>query len=68
MSLKVLILGINGFIGSSLLEHCLGKTDWQLIGLDLSENKISEFLKHPRLTFKKGDLNYEIVWIEQQIQ
>jgi len=32
MSLKVLILGINGFIGSSLLEHCLVKTDWQLIG------------------------------------
>ncbi len=68
MSLKILILGINGFIGSSLLEQCLAKTDWQLIGLDLSENKISEFLKNPRLTFKKGDLNQEIVWIEQQIQ
>ena len=68
MSLKVLILGINGFIGSSLLEHCLAKTDWQLIGLDLSENNISEFLKHARLTFKKGDMNQEMVWIEQQIQ
>lgn len=68
MSLKVLILGINGFIGSSLLEHCLAKTDWQLIGLDLSENKISELLKHARLTFKKGDMNQEMVWIEQQIQ
>ncbi len=68
MSLKVLILGINGFIGSSLVEHCLAKTDWQLVGLDLTENKISEFLKHPRLRFKKGDVNQEIVWIEQQIQ
>lgn len=68
MSLKVLILGINGFIGSSLVEHCLSKTDWQLIGLDLTENKISDFLKHPRLSFKKGDMNQEIVWIEQQIQ
>lgn len=68
MSLKILILGINGFIGSSLVEHCLAKTDWQLIGLDLTENKISEFLKHPRLSFKKGDMNQEIVWIEQQIQ
>ena len=68
MSLKVFILGINGFIGSSLVEHCLAKTDWQLIGLDLAENKISEFLKHPRLSFKKGDMNQEIVWIEQQIQ
>lgn len=68
MSLKVLILGINGFIGSSLVEHCLAKTDWQLIGLDLSENKISEFLNDPRLSFKKGDMNHEITWIEQQIQ
>jgi nucleoside-diphosphate-sugar epimerase len=68
MSSKVLILGINGFIGSSLLEYCLSKTDWQLIGLDLNENNISTFLKHPRLTFKKGDINQEIVWIEQQIQ
>ena len=68
MRLKVLILGINGFIGSSLLEHCLAKTDWQLVGLDLSENKISGLLKDPHLTFKKGDLNQEIAWIEQQIQ
>lgn len=68
MSLKVLILGINGFIGSSLVEHCLAKTDWQLIGLDVSENKISEFLNDPRLSFKKGDMNHEIIWIEQQIQ
>jgi nucleoside-diphosphate-sugar epimerase len=68
MRLKVLILGINGFIGSSLLEHCLAKTDWQLVGLDLSENKISDLLKDPRLTFKKGDMNQEIGWIEKQIQ
>ena len=68
MSLKILILGINGFIGSSLLEHCIEKTDWHLIGLDLTDNKIREFLKHPRLTFKKGDMNHEVAWIEQQIQ
>lgn len=68
MGLKVLILGINGFIGSSLLEHCFKKTDWHLIGLDLTDNKISEFLQHPQLTFKKGDINHEIAWIEQQIQ
>jgi nucleoside-diphosphate-sugar epimerase len=68
MSLKVLILGINGFIGSSLLEHCLKKTDWHLVGLDLTDNKISEFLEHPCLFFKKGNINNETAWIEQQIQ
>ncbi len=67
MSLKILILGVNGFIGSSLLEHCLAKTDWDLIGLDLTENKISEFLHHKRFQFKQGDINQELKWIEQQI-
>lgn len=67
MSLKVLILGINGFIGSSLLEHCIEKTDWHLIGLDLTDNKINKLLKHSRLIFKKGDINNDLAWIEQQI-
>ncbi|MFM2322815.1 MAG: dTDP-glucose 4-6-dehydratase, partial [Pseudomonadota bacterium] len=67
MSLKILILGVNGFIGSSLLEHCLAKTDWDLLGLDLTENKISEFLHHARFQFKQGDINQELSWIEQQI-
>jgi nucleoside-diphosphate-sugar epimerase len=68
MSLKILILGINGFIGSSLLEQCLAKTNWDVVGLDLTENKISEFLKHPRLSFKQGDMNQEIDWVEQQVK
>lgn len=67
MSLKILILGVNGFIGSSLLEHCLAKTDWDLLGLDLTENKISEFLHHAHFQFKQGDINQELSWIEQQI-
>jgi nucleoside-diphosphate-sugar epimerase len=69
MSLKVLILGINGFIGSSLLEQALAtKNDWRFIGLDLSDNKITDFLTNPRLQFKQGDMNQEAQWIEQQIQ
>lgn len=67
MGLKVFILGINGFIGSHLLEHCLTKTEWDLIGLDLADNNISEFLQHPRLIFRKGDMNWEHAWISQQI-
>jgi nucleoside-diphosphate-sugar epimerase len=69
MSLKVFILGINGFIGSSLLEQALAtKNDWYFIGLDLADNKITEFLDSPRLQFKRGDINQEAAWIEQQIQ
>ncbi|MES2999027.1 MAG: bifunctional UDP-4-keto-pentose/UDP-xylose synthase [Pseudomonadota bacterium] len=68
MSLKVLILGINGFIGSSLLEQALVTTGWNFIGLDLADNKIRDFLDNSRLQFKQGDINQETPWIEQQIQ
>lgn len=67
MSLKVLVLGINGFIGSNLLAHCLAKTDWQLVGLDIIDNKIGALLHDSRVTFKQGDMNQELAWIEQQI-
>lgn len=68
MSLKVLILGINGFIGSSLLERALVAKDWNFVGLDLADNKITDFLANPRVQFKQGDMNQEKQWIEQQIQ
>src|SRR5690242_5267281 len=40
MGLKVLILGVNGFIGSSLTEHILRDTDWEVYGMDMGTNKL----------------------------
>lgn len=68
MSLQVFILGINGFIGSSLVAHILEKTDWCMTGLDRDNHKLTEFLAHPRLHFYQGDMTLEYGWIEQQIQ
>jgi nucleoside-diphosphate-sugar epimerase len=69
MSLKVFILGINGFIGSSLLEQALAfQKPWTIVGLDKSDNKIKNLLGDARLQFKQGDMNQEMQWIEQQLQ
>lgn len=69
MSLKVLILGINGFIGSSLLEQALAiSPDWHFIGFDLNDNRIKPVLSNARLQFKQGDINKEMRWVEQQIR
>ena len=35
MTQKVLILGVNGFIGSGLVDHILSRTDWHIYGMDL---------------------------------
>ena len=36
MSLKVLIFGVNGFIGNSLTEYILKHRDWEVYGMDMA--------------------------------
>ena len=58
---KILILGANGFIGSSLVWKILTDTDWEVVGADLSDNKITESLKNPRFKFSKKELTLSSV-------
>lgn len=66
--MKVLILGANGFIGSTLVRQLLEKTDWELATLDLSGDRLKAFEQHPRFRFYRGDFLKAWVWIETQIQ
>jgi nucleoside-diphosphate-sugar epimerase len=69
MSLRIFILGINGFIGSHLLTQILAnQPDWHVIGFDLHDHRIKDKLDAPRLEFKQGDINEQSNWIAQQIQ
>ena len=42
MSLKIMILGANGFIGSALTSAILKSRDWDVYGIDLSDNKLGD--------------------------
>jgi nucleoside-diphosphate-sugar epimerase len=66
--MKVLILGANGFIGNSLVEHIINKTDWSITGLDLTTHNIEHYLDNPRFTFKKASMLVETSWVEEQIK
>jgi nucleoside-diphosphate-sugar epimerase len=66
--MKVLILGVNGFIGSNLSEAILKKTDWQIVGLDLTKDKIEKCLGNERFHFHQGDMTQEREWVTKQIQ
>ncbi len=68
MATKILILGINGFIGSGLVERILTSTDWEIYGMDLGSHKIQEFLKNPRLHFHQGDITVDKAWITEHIK
>ena len=66
--MRVLVLGVNGFIGNALTERILGTTDWAVSGLDIGSDKIAPFLGHPRFTYLEGDIAINKEWIEYQVK
>jgi nucleoside-diphosphate-sugar epimerase len=68
MPLKVLILGANGFIGSSLTHAILQKKDWEVYGLDVGNHKLGNCLGHDRFTFVEGDVTISREWIEYHVK
>jgi len=68
MTMKVLILGVNGFIGNALTERILNTTDWEVFGLDMMSNKIESLLANKRLHFLEGDISINKEWIEYHIK
>ena len=44
---RVLILGVNGFIGNHLTERLLREDHYEVYGLDIGSDAISRFLNHP---------------------
>jgi nucleoside-diphosphate-sugar epimerase len=66
--MRVLILGVNGFIGNALTERILQSTDWHVSGLDIGSDKIAPFLEDPRFTYLEGDIAINKEWIEYQVK
>jgi nucleoside-diphosphate-sugar epimerase len=66
--MKVLILGVNGFIGNALTHRILETTDWEVYGLDMSDNKLEHSIGHPRFHFLEGDITINKEWIEYNIK
>jgi nucleoside-diphosphate-sugar epimerase len=65
---KVLIFGVNGFIGHHLSKRILAETDWQLFGMDMASDKVSEFIDHPRFHFFEGDITINQEWNEYHVK
>jgi nucleoside-diphosphate-sugar epimerase len=68
MALKVLILGVNGFIGSSLTERILRDTDWEVYGMDMGTGKLDGAVGRPRFRFVEGDITINREWIEYHVK
>ncbi len=68
MSLKILILGVNGFIGNGLTEAILKYTDWEIFGMDMGCDKLEHSLANKRFHFLEGDISINKEWIEYHIK
>jgi len=68
MTLKILILGVNGFIGSNLSEHILAHRDWEIYGMDIQSDKLGVCMDHPRFHFVEGDILINREWIEYHVK
>ncbi|MCD6280982.1 MAG: bifunctional UDP-4-keto-pentose/UDP-xylose synthase [Deltaproteobacteria bacterium] len=66
--MKVLILGVNGFIGSHLSQRIIKDTDWEVYGMDLGMNKLGSVLENERFHFVEGDISINKEWIEYHIK
>ena len=65
---SVLILGVNGFIGSHISERLLDSGKYDVYGLDLRHNYIDHLLDRPGFHFREGDISIHREWIEYHIR
>lgn len=65
---SVLILGVNGFIGSHLSDRLLASGKYEVYGLDLRTNYIDHLLDHPDFHFREGDIAIHREWIEYHVR
>lgn len=66
--IRVLILGVNGFIGNFLVERLLKEGNYEVHGMDLSCSAITRLLEEPDFHFHEGDITVHREWIEYHVK
>jgi nucleoside-diphosphate-sugar epimerase len=65
---KILIFGVNGFIGHHLSKRILAETAWEIYGMDMNSDRISDLLGDPRFHFVEGDITINLEWTAYHIR
>ncbi|MBI6547859.1 bifunctional UDP-4-amino-4-deoxy-L-arabinose formyltransferase/UDP-glucuronic acid oxidase ArnA [Xenorhabdus lircayensis] len=65
---RVLILGVNGFIGNHLTERLLDDGNYDIYGMDIGSSAIERFIGNPCFHFIEGDVSIHTEWIEYHIK
>jgi nucleoside-diphosphate-sugar epimerase len=65
---RILILGVNGFIGHHLSNRIIRTTDWEVYGMDMQSDRVADLLDQKRFRFFEGDITINKEWIEYNIR
>jgi nucleoside-diphosphate-sugar epimerase len=73
---KILILGVNGFIGHHLSKRIIADTSWEVYGMDMQSDRIKDLMEGPqarsdstkRFHFFEGDITINREWIEYHVR
>lgn len=65
---RVLILGVNGFIGNALTERLLADGGYEVHGMDLNDNAIKRLHNKKDFYFHEGDISINREWIEYHVK
>jgi len=65
---KILILGVNGFIGHHLSKRILATTPWEVYGMDMNTDRIADLMGEQRFHFFEGDITINQEWIAYHIR
>ena len=65
---KILILGVNGFIGHHLSQRILATTPWEIYGMDMNSDRIADIAGDKRFHFFEGDITINQEWIAYHIR
>lgn len=66
--MKILILGVNGFIGHHLSHRILDTTDWEVFGMDMHADRLRDLIEYERFSFFEGDITINHEWIEYHVK
>ena len=65
---KVLILGVDGFIGNAIAERLLEAGRYEVHGMDLNDCYVERLKSHSDFHFHEGDIAIHREWIEYHVR
>jgi len=66
--MQIGILGAGGFIGSNLIEYLLDRGEHEVLGVDISDEKIAHLLDRPGFSFELSNIHADAEGTEKVIR